>query len=203
MARRAVPHLVEGTLLPLGLFYLTMWLLGIWGAIAVSLTWSWGIIALRLLTRRRVPGLVLVGALGLTARSLVSYLAASEFIYFLQPTLATVLLAAAFLVSAPAGRPLAARLAHDFLPMPGWFASQPVIRRFFIRITVLWGGIQLANAGLSLWLLISQPVSIYLVTKTVATAVIMGLAVCGSTVWFRRLVDRHGLSSLPAAGDSL
>ena len=61
------------------------------------------------------------------------------------------LLAAAFLVSAPSGRPLAARLASDFLPMPGWFASQPVIRRYFIRITILWGGIQLANAGIGLW----------------------------------------------------
>lgn len=203
MARRAVPHLIEGTLLPLGLFYLTMWILGIWGAIAVSLTWSWGIVGLRLITHRRVPGLVLLGAVALTARSLVSYLAASEFIYFLQPTIATVLLATAFLLSAPSGRPLAERLAHDFLPMPGWFASHPLIRRFFIRITVLWGAIQLANAGISLWLLMSQPVPVYLVTKTVATTLIMGAAVCGSTLWFRRLVDRHGLSVLAATGDSL
>lgn len=203
MARRAAPHLIEGTLLPLGLFYLTMWLLGIWGAIAVSLTWSWGIVAIRLATHRRVPGLVLVGALALSARSLVSYLAASEFIYFLQPTLATVVLAAAFLFSAPSGRPLAERLAHDFLPMPGWFASHPVIRRFFIRITVLWGAVQLASAGLSLWLLVSQPVPVYLITKTAASTVIMGAAVWVCTLWFRRLVERHGLSVLPVTGDSL
>jgi hypothetical protein len=203
MARRAVPPFIEGTLLPLGLFYLAMWALGIWGAIVISLTWSWGIVAVRLMTGRRVPGLVLIGAVALTARSLISYLAASEFMYFLQPTLATVLLAAAFLLSVPSGRPLAARLANDFLPMPGWFASHPAIRRFFIRITILWGGIQLANAGLALWLLVSQPIPVYLVTKTAATTVLMVAAVVGSTIWFRRLVDRHGLSGLAPAGDTL
>lgn len=203
MARNAVPHLIEGTVLPLGLFYLGMWLIGIWGAVAISLAWSWGAIAARLATGRRIPGLLVIGALALTVRSLMSYLADSVFFYFLQPTLGTVVLAAAFLISVPAGRPLAARLANDFLPMPDWFSSHPAIRSFFLRVTVLWGGIQLANAGIGLWLLISQSIPVYLVTKTAATTVIMGLAVVGSVLWFRRLTKRHGLSSLETAGDTI
>lgn len=203
MARNAVPHLIEGTLVPLGLFYVAMWLIGIWGAIALSLAWSWGAIAFRIATRRRVPGLLIMGALGLTARSLLSYFSGSVFLYFLQPTLGTVVVAAAFLLSAPAGRPMAALLAHDFLPMPKWFAAQPAIHRFFLRITLLWGGIQLANAGIALWLLLSQTVTVYLAAKTAASLVIMGAAVAISSLWFRRLVDRHDLSTPAPALDTV
>ncbi len=195
LARTALPHVVEGVVLPLALFYLAMGLIGIWGAVAVSLGWSWGAVAVRLLRGRRIPGLLLLGALGLTARSLVSFAADSVFLYFLQPTVGTVLLAGAFLASVPAGRPLAYRLATDFLPMPEWFSSHPAIRRFFLRITLLWGGVQLANAGIALWLLLSQPVAVYLVAKTAATLTVMGMGVVGSTVWFRRLVARHGLAA--------
>lgn len=203
MARNAIPHLVEGTLVPLGLFYAAMALSGIWGAIALSLTWSWGAIAIRAVTRRRIPGLLVVGALGLTVRSLLSYFSGSVFLYFLQPTLGTVVLAAVFLLSVPAGRPLAARLAQDFLPMPEWFSSHPAIRRFFLRVTVLWGAIHLTNAGIALWLLVSQTIPVYLAAKTTVTIVIMGIAIAGSSLWFRSLVDRHGLSAAPPAVDAV
>lgn len=203
MARRAVPNLIEGTLLPLGLFYVTMSLIGIWWAIGLSLAWSWGAVGFRVATGRRVPGLLLVGALALTARSLVSVFAQSVFVYFLQPTLGTVLLGAAFLVSAPSGRPLAARLASDFLPMPHWFRQHPAVHQFFVRITVLWGGIQLANAGLALWLLVSQPIPVYLLAKTASTMVIMGAAIAGSTWWFHRLVSNHGLAVLKVTPDAI
>lgn len=203
MARNAIPHLVEGTLVPLGLFYAAMWMIGIWGAIAISLTWSWGVIGIRVATRRRVPGLLVVGALGLTVRSLLSYFSGSVFLYFLQPTLGTVVLAAVFLLSVPAGRPLAARLAHDFLPMPEWFSSHPAIRRFFLRVTLLWGAIHLTNAGIALWLLVSQTIPVYLAAKTTVTIVIMGIAIAGSSLWFRRLVDTHGLSAASPAVDAV
>jgi hypothetical protein len=202
MARTALPNVIEGTLAPLGLFYAAMWAIGLWGAIAISLAWSWGAVAIRIARGRRVPGLLLIGALALTARSVVSFLADSVFLYFLQPTLGTVLLAAAFLLSAPAGRPLAETLAHDFLPMPEWFSSHPAIRRFFVRITVLWGAVQLANAGVALWLLLSQPIPVYLAAKTGATTLIMGVAIAGSTIWFRRLVARHGLDATPASAQA-
>ena len=56
MARTALPNLIEGTLLPLGLFYAAMWAIGLWGAIAISLAWSWGAVAVRLVRgRRSVP----------------------------------------------------------------------------------------------------------------------------------------------------
>jgi hypothetical protein len=193
LTRHALPNVLEGMLLPVGVFYLFMWLAGMWGGIVASLAWSWLAIAYRLVTGRRVPGLLVVGALGITARTLVAVATESVFVYFLQPTLGTVVMAAAFLLSVPAGRPLAARLAGDFLPMPDWFTGHPAIRRFFLRVTVLWAGIQLASAGVALWLLVTQPVGVYLAAKTLTTGVVWVAGIAASTVWFLRLLNRHDL----------
>ncbi len=199
MARHALPHVVEGTLLPMGIFYGAMWLAGFWGAVTASLAFSWGAVGFRVATRRAVPGLLIVGALGLSVRAAVALLNNSPFVYFLQPTLGTFALAAAFLFSVPAGKPLAARLAADFLPMPDWFTGHPAIRRFFVRITVLWAGVQLGNATVALWLLLNEPIGLFLALKTAATALIMGAAIAVSTMWFRRVLRVNGLSAGVAA----
>lgn len=198
MARHALPHVVEGTLLPIGIFYAAMWLSRFWGAVAASLAFSWGAVAFRVATRRSVPGLLLVGALGLTVRAIVAVLNDSPFVYFLQPTLGTFALAAAFLLSVPAGKPLAARLAADFLPMPDWFVAHPAIRRFFVRITVLWAGVQLGNAAVALWLLMNESITVFLALKTGVTALTMAAAIGWSTLWFRRVLRTNGLSAAVA-----
>jgi hypothetical protein len=194
MVRRALPNVLEGTILPVAVFYSALWALGVWGAVAAGLAWSWGAVAFRLLTHRPVPGLLMIGAAAMTARTLISVASGSVFIYFLQPTIGTVALAVAFLLSVPAGRPLASKLAADFLPMPDWFVGHPAISRFFVRVTLLWGGVQLATAGIALWLLVSQPVTVYLAAKTVATVVVMGAAIAGSVAWFRSVLRHSGLS---------
>ncbi len=193
LARHALPNVVQGVLFPVGVFYLFLWLAGMWGAIAAGLAWSWLAVGYRVAMRQRVPGLLLLGALGLTVRTVIALATESVFIYFLQPTLGTVAMGVAFLFSVPAGRPLAARLAGDFLPMPGWFSDHPAVRRFFMRITVLWAGIHLATAGIALWLLISQPVAVYVAAKTASTSMLWIAGITASTVWFLRLLDRHGL----------
>lgn len=198
LARHAAPNVLQGAVVPVAIFYFFMWVAGMWGGIAANLAWSWLVIGYRLATRRRVPGLLVVGALAMTARSGVALATNSVFVYFLQPTLGTVVMAAAFLLSVPAGRPLAARLAGDFLPMSDPFAGHPVVRRFFLRITVLWAGIQLANAGVAFWLLINQPVGIYLAAKTVSTGVVLLVGIAASTMWFIRILNRHNLRA-PAA----
>ena len=108
----------------------------------------------------------MLGVVGLTARTVVAALSGSVFVYFLQPTLTTVLIAGVFLPSVPAGRPLAERLAGDFCPLPATFMARPPVRRFFARITVLWAFVQLTNAALSIWLLATQPVGTYVLART-------------------------------------
>ena len=195
LARNAVTPVMEGVFVPLALFYLFMWIVGIWGAIAVALIWSWGAVIYRMARGERVSGLLLLTALGMTVRTVLSVSTQSVFVYFLQPTLGTVVLAGAFLFSVPAGRPLAARLAEDFLPMPDAFRDHPAVRKYFLRITVLWALVQLANAALGFWLLVSQPVPVFLAAKTAGTLVLTTIAIGVSALVFLRSMRHHGLLS--------
>lgn len=193
LARHALPHVLEGTLIPVALFYGGLRLVGPAGALAAALAWSYAALLRRALLGRRIPGLLLLGALGLTLRTAISLATGSLFVYFLQPTIGTVATALAFLLSLPTGRPLAERLARDFVPLPPAVIAHPVVRRLFVRISLLWAFVLLANAAITIALLLTEAIPTFLVTRTLATIVLMGGAVAASTVWFRWALRRHGL----------
>lgn len=194
LARHALPNLVEATIVPLLVFYAALWLVGVWGGLIGALVWSYTAIVRRLVMGRPVPGLLVLGAIGLTARTVVAAVSGSVFVYFLQPTLTTVLIAGVFLASVPAGRPIAERLAGDFCPLPATFISSPPVRRFFARITVLWAFVQLTNAALSVWLLITQPVGTYVLAKSVTSWGLTIAAVGLSTLYFKLSMRNHGIA---------
>jgi hypothetical protein len=200
LARHAVPHAVEASLIPLVLFYGTLRVVGVWGALLASLAWCYVGLVRRLVQRKKVPGLLLLAALGLTARTIVAFASGSVFVYFLQPTLTTVAVAGAFLWSVPAGCPLAKRLATDMFPLPESLLARPAIERIFGRITLLWGVINLLNAGVTLVLLLMVPVETYVLSKTAITAVVTGSGVLLSTWWFHRAVRStdHAPEPVPA-----
>jgi len=188
LARHATPHILEATLIPLALFYGGLQLVGLWGALIAALLWSYSSLLRRLLMRRRVPGVLLLGIVGLTARTALALATGSAFLYFLQPTLGTGLVATIFIGSTVLGRPLAMKLANDFMPLPESLLAHAGVRRFFHRISLLWAGVFLANAGISLWLLVSQSLTTFLWTRTLASAVLTVGAVAISTMAFRRCV---------------
>ena len=113
------------------------------------------------------------------------------FVYFLQPTLGLTLVAMAFLLSAGTAQPLAGRIARDFCPIPEHVATTVPMRKFFRQITLLWACAELANAGITLWLLLSQSVGVYVVTRAVMSVALTGLAIMLSVLWFRRSMSRH------------
>jgi hypothetical protein len=194
LARHALPNLVEATVVPLLVFYAALWLVGVWGGLIGALVWSYTAIVRRLVVGSPVPGLLVLGAIGLTARTVVAALSGSVFVYFLQPTLTTVFIAGVFLASVPAGRPIAERLAGDFCPLPATFIGSPPVRRFFARITVLWAFVQLTNAALSVWLLITQPVGTYVLAKSVTSWGLTIAAVGLSTLYFKLSMRNHGIA---------
>jgi hypothetical protein len=193
LARHAVPHVLEGTVAPLALFLLMLRFVGVWGAVLVGLGWTYTAVARRLLTGRRVPGILVLGAVTLTARTVIAIVSGSVVVYFLQPTLGTALVAAAFLLSVPLGRPLAERLARDFCPIPSKVLANEHVRLFFLRVTLLWAITQLANATVTLWLLLSQSLATFLVAKTLVSWALTGGAIVISTIWFKRSMTRHGI----------
>jgi hypothetical protein len=200
MARHAFPTLLEGTLVPVGLFWLMLRFVGVTGALVAGITWSYTAILYRLLTRRRISGLLLLGAATITARTVIAMATGSVIVYFLQPTLGTFLIGTVFLGSAAIGRPLAERLARDFCPVPPDTLSHPKMRRFFIRISLLWAFVQLANATVALWLLFSQSVGTFVLARSAVSGCLTVSAIAASTFWFRRYTARHGIEVVRARG---
>jgi len=137
--------------------------------------------------------MLLIAALGLTARSVVALASGSSslFIYFLQPSLATALVGGAFLLSVPLGRPLAEKLAHDFVPLPASFFKRPKVRQLFVKISLLWALVSLINAAATLTLLLNLPIATYLAAKTGTSAALTLGGILLSSWWFRRSLRRH------------
>jgi len=184
---------VESTLAPAVLFYVVLMGLGFRNALIAALAWSWAAVARRVITRSRISGMLLVGTAMLTVRTAVSWVSGSAFVYFLQPTVGTFLVAAAFLISVPAGRPLAERMARDFCPLDPDLLARPCVRRFFLRVSLLWTAAFLANATATLLFLLTVSVGTFVVVKTVISAAVIGLAVVVSTLWFRRALRSDGI----------
>jgi hypothetical protein len=199
LARHAMPSVVEGTLLPLAVFLIGLRLVGPWGAMVMGVMWSYGLIALRVMRRQRVPGLLLLGSIGVSVRTALAALSGSVVVYFLQPSLGTAVVATAFLLSVLARRPLAERLARDLVPLPPEVYDDGRLRRFFLQISLLWAATQFANAAITLWLLLTQSLGTFIVARMAASWTLTGLAIVLSFYWFHRSMARHGIAVTRAA----
>ncbi len=199
LARRSLPQVLEAMLVPLALFYAALWALGPTGAICAALAWNYLALARRIWRRERLPGVLLIATLGLTARSVLALASGnSMFVYFLQPSLATALLGGAFLLSVPLGRPLAEKLAHDFVPLPAWFVTRPRVHKLFVRISLLWALVSLANAAGTIALLVNVPITTYLAAKTGLSAFLTLGGIVVSSWWFRRGIRHSEPVPVPA-----
>lgn len=193
VARTAATHLFEATIAPLALFYAVLAALGLRWALLAALGWAYASVARRLVHRQRVPGILLLAAALFTVRTVIALATGSAFIYFLQPTLGTFLVAGLFLASVRAGRPLAERLAHDFCPLPESLTAHHRVRRFFLQISLLWALVYLVNGAATLALLLTSSVGTFLVMKTLASTLLTVTAVAVSFLWFRRSLRQEGV----------
>jgi uncharacterized membrane protein len=167
VVKRVSVSLLVAVVVPAVVFYGFFVLAGVWTAIVAALVWSYGAIAWRAVTGRRTSGLLILAAILLTGRTLLSVLADSTWLYFLQPIISDGAVAALFLLSLASARPMVARLAGDFYPMDHELAMRPRIRRLFRHLTVLWAVLGLTKAGVTLWLLQSQSLETFVLVKSV------------------------------------
>jgi uncharacterized protein DUF3159 len=191
LLRYAAPRVFENAIAPVAVFVIFLHFLGVTAAIAAGLGLAYSLVVWRLVTRRGVPALLIIGTVLLTARSALAMSTGSVFVYFLQPTLGLTLVAMAFLLSAATAQPLAGRIARDFCPIPEHVATTVPMKKFFRQITLLWAVAEMANAAITLWLLLSQSVGVYVVTRAVASMTLTGLAITLSVLWFRRTMSGH------------
>ena len=190
MLRHALPRFVEGVIAPVAVFYAALVLLGLNGALVAAVGWVYAGILWRVLRGQAVPGMLLLAALGVTVRAILAAVTGSAVVYFLQPTLGTLLVSMTFLTSVPLGRPLAQKLATDMVPLPEAFLAHIRVRQFFLRISLLWSLVFLVNAAISLWMLFHESIGTYLWVRTPLVAGLGAAAVAVSVLGFRRCL-RH------------
>ncbi|HET7385455.1 MAG TPA: VC0807 family protein [Nocardioidaceae bacterium] len=179
-------HLGESVIVPLGLFYGLVTIFGLGAAMLAALVWASAAIVARVVRGQRPPLLLLAA----TAMSLlqvgITYAANSATAYFLQPTVATFIMAAAMLATLSWERPLIQRLAHDFCPLPDHVTGSSHVRLLFRRLSVLWGAVLLANAGTTLGLLLTMSTTWSVPVAAAASIPAFGLGLLLSALWFRR-----------------
>lgn len=186
--RQAGRYGVLGMVVPTALFYVVFAGVGLRGALLAALAWSYGLIAQRLLRRRRVEATLLVGASLMSFRAVVTWFTGSSFLYFLQPTLGTFATAAALIGSALVGKPLLEKVAKDFVQLPAALTDRPQIGRFFSRISLMWGVTYLLNGSWSLHALTSSSVGNFLLLSKSAS-LFLTFATIALSIWlFRRTV---------------
>jgi len=191
LLRRATAALLEGVLVPTGLFYLGLWLGGVWGGITAALVWSYAALGRRLVIGG-ISGVLLLGVATLSVRAIVTGLAGSSDMYFLQPLAGEAVLGLVFLASLPASRSLVHRLADDFVPLDG-LASAAGLRRVFYGITVLWSAVFFFLAFFSWWMLTHSGTAAYVGYRTALATGVKGAAVVASVLIFRFGLRRHGV----------
>jgi hypothetical protein len=131
VARRGLPGVLEASLVPSAIFLVVTTTIGAMPAMIAVLVWGYSTILRRALRGRSVPSVLVLAMFGLTIKTLVGVVSGSTFAYFLQPVATTVAVAGVFLGSVLVGRPLIARIAHDFCPIAPEVASRPEVVRLF------------------------------------------------------------------------
>jgi hypothetical protein len=201
--RRVALSLVVACVIPATLFYLVLIAADVWTAILAALGWSYSAIAWRAITKRRASGLLILTAAVMTGRTAIAMATDSTTLYFLQPVLSDSLVATAFLLSLASARPVVARLAGDFYPMDHELAVRPRVKRLFWYLTLMWAVMCLGKAALTLWLLYSQNLETFVLTKSISMLSLNTLAVV-ATIWAAAVVARReGLLSTTAAQPAL
>jgi len=193
VARHALPSIIEATLIPTLLFYVA-WVTGNHStAYAAALMWAVAVFICRRHRGERIPGILVLALIGLTIRTVLALWTGSSFLYFAQPILATGLFAAIFMMSCVARRPFVARIAGDFYPMTAEVAQRQRVRRLFHRLTILWAGVQLVNAGIAAAMLLTLSPATFIALKTGVTLAVTTFGVVLTVTWSLRVARHEGL----------
>jgi hypothetical protein len=196
--RRVSLSLLIAVVVPAVLFYGVFALAGVWTAIVAALAWSYGAIAWRAATGRRASGLLILAAILLTGRTVLSVVADSTWLYFLQPIISDGVVAGLFLLSLASARPMVARLAGDFYPMDHELAMRPRVRQLFRNLTILWAVLGLAKATATLWLLQSQSLETFILVKSIVMLAVNVIAAAATIGLAAVVARREGLMGTPA-----
>ncbi len=167
-----MPYLIEATIIPTALFYSLLVVGDMRWALGGALLWTYGAVVRRAVRGRPVPGLLILATLGITVRVIVYLFNHNDFVYFVQPIMRTTMTGLVFAGSVAFGRPLIARFAGDFCPLAPDVSVRPGILSLFKRLSLLWALVNGLAAASSLALLLTVPVSVFVVTAAVSAWIV-------------------------------
>lgn len=195
IVRRGGPKLLEASIIPSLLFYTCLAFGSLGLAYLVAIAWTYGCLAGRLLRGADVSGVLVLASVGITVRTALAVGSGSTFIYFAQPIVGTVITGGVFLGSLVIGRPLIAKLAHDFWPITPEQAQNPRVRSLLCGLTILWAGVNLATASVTFVLLVSLPLTTFVAAKQVSGLAITITAIAITIAWSHRTACSEGMIS--------
>jgi len=192
VVRRAGPHVIEASLIPTALFYFCLVVVGLGAAFAAALLWVYAAILCRVVSRRAIPPLLVLGAIGITVRTAVAMASGSSFLYFAQPIAGSVVMGCVFLISMVVGRPMVERLALEFWPLTPEMLARPAVLRLLRRLTFLWAAVNLAIGATTFALLVWLPMPTYVALKQPTSLGITGLGIAVTIQRAIRTAHREG-----------
>lgn len=193
LLRQGAKHLLESTVVPLGLFYLLLTFVSFDGGVIAALSWSVLALGRRIVLRQPIPAILVLTTGLLIARTVLGLATGSVFLYFLQPTLQNFLIAFVMVASLPFGRPFIQKLADDFCAFPAAFSEHPRVVQIFRRLSLLWAVVFLTNGATTLWMLARESVGSFLLVSTAGSWTVVCVAIVVSLLWFRRVLRGEGI----------
>jgi hypothetical protein len=203
VTKRLAPYLIEATVVPTALFYALGLSIGLTWAFVAAVAWTYSAVARRIVSGRRVPGLLVLACLGITLRTALYLLSGSTFVYFVQPILRTAVTGGCLAASVLIGRPLIARFASDFCPLGPDVEGRPAVLKLFRYLTLLWAGVNLIAAVVSLVLLLTVPTPVFVGTAALSGWIITSAGVVATVMASVRTAHREGLATAVASNGTL
>jgi hypothetical protein len=191
--KRAGQLFIETVAIPTALMFLFLNTLGLVAGLSAVLGWCVLTVATRWIRGRHMPGTLLVCVGSLCARATIALILSSAFAYLLQPVIGSLFMAALFMGSAIAGRPITARLAKDFVALPQALIHHRGMQRMFTQVAFLWGAGRLIDAGMSVGFL-HFGIGFGLLSRGVFSGLLTVLTIACCAAWGRRCVRRLGVT---------
>ena len=186
-------QVVEGTLVPALIFWSMLHLTGLVWALFAGLAWSYLAIARRWLRGATLPAVLVVGALLFTTRTGIALAFHSTFVYLLTPAINAFVLAAAFGGSALLRRPLTERFARDFVGLPAHVTALVRVQAALRRLSLVWALVNIVNGAVALQLLIANHYDAVILTRSLLSPVLSGIAVACCVLMGRRALHAEGI----------
>jgi hypothetical protein len=156
----AFPAIAVATLIPLGLFYVTMLAVSTTWAIVISVVYAYVLAGWQFARRSQVSGMLLMTVFMVTLRAVAAVASGQVVVYFAVPVAETAGFGLLFLATMWSSEPLIIRLVRDLVPHAAdELASRPGVVR---GLSLIWMVTYLASGATTLALLTTVPIPIYL-----------------------------------------